>query len=181
MHTAISRDRSSEDNRITINEDGEPVIEYTLTKQDEENVIFGQIQQLRLMRASGVKALWPIHENFPAFVPSQQRNGSDDFEKYLDTVRRAGIVTNRTLIFSAHQMGSCRMAATRKDGPVNPEGECWDCQNLYVADGSVFPTSLGINPMITIESISYMISQNIIQRLKSNTSARGDCKLSDSW
>ena len=73
------------------------------------------------------------------------------------------------------------MAATRKDGmfwklymsevkilygPVNPEGECWDCQNLYVADGSVFPTSLGINPMITIESISYMISQNIIQRLK---------------
>ena len=49
-----------------------------------------------------------------------------------------------------HQMGSCRMAASRTDGPVQPSGETYECKGLYVADASTFPTSLGVNPMITV-------------------------------
>lgn len=50
-------------------------------------------------------------------------------------------------------------------GPVDPNGESWECKNLFVADASVFPTSLGINPMITVEAVSYMLSRGIMRRL----------------
>jgi long-chain-alcohol oxidase len=60
-------------------------------------------------------------------------------------------------VFSAHQMGSCRMSANSKDGPIQSTGESYECENLYVADASLFPTSLGINPMITVGKINYLI------------------------
>lgn len=63
-------------------------------------------------------------------------------------------------------MGSCRMAVNSKDGPTKPTGELHDVDNLYVADASVFPTSLGINPMITIEAIAHMTAKNIVKRLE---------------
>lgn len=60
-------------------------------------------------------------------------------------------------VFSAHQMGSCRMSSNIKDGPIQSTGESYECKNLYVADASLFPTSLGINPMITVGKNYYII------------------------
>jgi choline dehydrogenase-like flavoprotein len=57
------------------------------------------------------------------------------------------------------------MSANKNDGPTKPTGELYDCSNVFIADASVLPTSLGINPMITIEAISRMISRNVIKRL----------------
>ena len=71
-----------------------------------------------------------------------------------------------TQFFSAHQMSSCRMSSNSNDGPTNTLGQLYECENLYLADGSILPTSLGINPMITIESFSHMISNNVIDKLK---------------
>ena len=67
-------------------------------------------------------------------------------------------------IFSAHQMGSCRLSATREDGPLRETGEAWECDGLFVADASTFPTSLGINPMITVEAVAYMIAEQVEPR-----------------
>jgi choline dehydrogenase-like flavoprotein len=63
-------------------------------------------------------------------------------------------------------MGSCRMSTNAADGPVKPTGETFERCNLYVADGSVLPTSLGINPMVTIEAFAVMIADNIVDRLR---------------
>lgn len=38
--------------------------------------------------------------------------------------------------------------------------------NLYVADASLFPTSTGVNPMITVEAMSYMVAQGLAQKLR---------------
>ena len=38
--------------------------------------------------------------------------------------------------------------------------------NLYVADASLFPTSTGVNPMITVEAMSYMVAQGLAQSFK---------------
>ena len=40
--------------------------------------------------------------------------------------------------------------------------------NLYVADASIFPTSTGVNPMITVEAMSYMVAQGLAQSFKGN-------------
>ena len=66
-------------------------------------------------------------------------------------------------IYSAHQMGSCRLSANPEDGPLRETGETWECDGLFVADASVFPTSLGINPMITVEAVAYMVADQVSQ------------------
>ena len=38
--------------------------------------------------------------------------------------------------------------------------------NLYVADASLFPTSTGVNPMITVEAMAYMVAQGLAQTFK---------------
>ena len=76
-----------------------------------------------------------------------------------------GLPVSNTQLFTAHQMCSCRMGATEADGPVDEAGRLWEVPNLYVMDASVFPTSLGINPMITIEAIAYMNARRLAGKL----------------
>ena len=127
---------------------------------------------LRVMRAAGAKFMYLAHENFPWYncTPSGEgeqakQEEAERFEVFLQSVRAEGVRTARIQVFSAHQMGSCRMAPTPATGPTSPSGELFECANLFVADASVFPTSTGINPMVTIEAISHMISKNVLSKL----------------
>jgi hypothetical protein len=45
-------------------------------------------------------------------------------------------------------------------------GEVWDVAGLYIADGSAFPTTSGVNPMITIFGVSHLTAQGIASRWK---------------
>ena len=38
--------------------------------------------------------------------------------------------------------------------------------NLYVADASLFPTSTGVNPMITVAAMSYLVAQGLAQKIR---------------
>lgn len=87
----------------------------------------------------------------------------DKYQRFLKQCVDTGIMAGNTGVFSAHQMGSCRMSAKPSEGPVSPTGELWECSNLYVSDGSLFPTSLGINPMITIAAFSRFVSREVMK------------------
>mmetsp|Transcript_19635 Transcript_19635/g.33047 ORF Transcript_19635/g.33047 Transcript_19635/m.33047 type:complete len:608 (+) Transcript_19635:266-2089(+) len=167
---AISRDHSQESNCIELDAagTGEPVINYVVTKQDEKNLLHGLIQQCRLFRAAGAPMMITLHERFPPYVvdPSQTpKEEAASFEAWLESIRSAGLVTSSSQLFSAHQMSSCRMSASPDEGVVDGDCESWELKNLFLADASVFPTALGINPMITVEAISYMTSKVIMERL----------------
>ena len=51
-------------------------------------------------------------------------------------------------------MGTLRMGTDPRTSVVNPQGRFWDVDNLYAADGSVFPTASGYNPTLTICAVS---------------------------
>jgi len=55
---------------------------------------------------------------------------------------------------SAHLMGTLRMGTDRRTSVVDPHGRFWDVDNLYAADGSVFPTASGYNPTLTICAVA---------------------------
>ena len=61
-------------------------------------------------------------------------------------------------------MGTCRMSGDKTRGVVKPTGETWDHEGLYVSDASVFPTSLGVNPQITVMSTSVQIARQALQK-----------------
>jgi hypothetical protein len=65
---------------------------------------------------------------------------------------------------SQHPLGSCRMSATPESGVVDPEGRVWGTRELYVADGSVVPTSLGVNPQIGIMAMATRIVWRMRER-----------------
>lgn len=60
------------------------------------------------------------------------------------------------------------MGVSPKSSAVQPTGETWEIKNLYVADGSVFPTAVGVNPMVTIEAIALLVSRNVEASFKAS-------------
>lgn len=61
---------------------------------------------------------------------------------------------------TAHILGGCCMGESPEKGVVNFKGEVFGYPNLYVADGSVVPANLGVNPSLTITALSeYIMDQ----------------------
>jgi choline dehydrogenase-like flavoprotein len=64
-------------------------------------------------------------------------------------------------LFSAHQMGSCRMGPDPQTSVANPWGELHDTPGVWIGDGSAFPTSSGTNPMISIMALAHRTAEAI--------------------
>ena len=76
-------------------------------------------------------------------------------EDHLDRLDAAAYGALEHSIFSAHQMGGCGMSGDAKAGVVDAEHRVKSQDGLYVVDGSVMPTSLGVNPSQTIYSLAH--------------------------
>uniref|UniRef100_A0A0E0QHW9 Glucose-methanol-choline oxidoreductase C-terminal domain-containing protein n=1 Tax=Oryza rufipogon TaxID=4529 RepID=A0A0E0QHW9_ORYRU len=64
-----------------------------------------------------------------------------------------------------HHIGCCRMGTMVGDGIVDARGESWEAEQLYVCNDSVQPTTVGINPMITVQSVAYCVVNGIVDSL----------------
>ena len=63
-----------------------------------------------------------------------------------------------------HPLGTARMSTDRREGVVNPALMSWEIPDLYVVDGSIFPSSLGVNPQLTIMAYATMAAARIAER-----------------
>jgi cholesterol oxidase len=80
----------------------------------------------------------------------------------------SGFTPVRTLI-TAHPLGGCPMGETHVTAVVNEQGQVFDEQGqvhdgLYVADGSIIPTSIGVNPLMTISAMAERIAEKLVLR-----------------
>jgi choline dehydrogenase-like flavoprotein len=78
-----------------------------------------------------------------------------------------------TKVVSAHVMGGCGLAADAKRGVVRPDGVHWQVDNLSVHDGSIFPTSIGANPQLSIYGIVNRLATQLAKRLTGRDVALG--------
>lgn len=58
------------------------------------------------------------------------------------------------------------MGASPAASAVDPRGETWEVEGLFIGDGSVLPTSSGVNPMVTIQSIAYCTADSVVHYLQ---------------
>lgn len=84
-------------------------------------------------------------------------------------VDRDGAAHGDLHITSAHQVGSCRMASSRRDGVVDASGEVFDYPGLYVSDGAAIPSSLAVNTAHTILANAERIAHAIVTRYTPST------------
>ena len=62
---------------------------------------------------------------------------------------------------TSHLMGTCRMGDDPASSGVNADGRSWDIPNLWVCDGSLFPTTGGVNPSLTIQALALRCAERI--------------------
>jgi len=70
-----------------------------------------------------------------------------------------------TRVVSAHVMGGCGMAGQADLGVVKPDGRHWHLQGLSIHDGSLFPTSLGVNPQLSIYGLVNKLATELARDL----------------
>ncbi|CAL9161790.1 long-chain-alcohol oxidase FAO4A-like [Musa acuminata AAA Group] len=143
---------------------------YRMDEEDEEKLKRSLEAAVRILAAAGAEEVG-THHGKGERVKVGGRGGGEGVEELVTEVVRRGLRDGKTPISTAHQMGSCRMAADAKEGAVSPRGETWEVEGLYVADTSVFPTALGVNPMVTVQAIAYCTAQSILQVLQGSNNS----------
>jgi len=73
---------------------------------------------------------------------------------------------NGHTLFSAHQMGGCPMGADPNRSVVDGRGRHHELENLWITDGSVFPTSVGVNPQLSIYAHARLLATEIAKGIR---------------
>ena len=144
-------DRSS--GRIAIGVDGSLRISYRLQRQDAERIAFGIARAAEVLYAAGAREVYPQVSG----LVTLPRGRIADFE--------ASTPPARSLRLEAfHPMGTARMGADPARGVTAADGAVHGARSLYVADASLLPSSIGVNPMITIAAIAARVGRGLAER-----------------
>jgi choline dehydrogenase-like flavoprotein len=134
---------------------GRPRITYRLGAEDAKAIRFGIARAAEIHFAAGATEVFPHVGGVSTVSSVEQARAIDNGRvKALDLRLEA-----------FHPMGTARMGADSAASVVAPSGETHDLPGLYVADASIFPTSLRVNPMITIMACSRRIAAGIADSL----------------
>ncbi len=153
---SLTRDRGA--GQVMVDANGEAMPLYSVTDPlDLENLKKGIEVQIRLHEAAGAHQIGPLAEGAPTW-----RRG-DDLEAFIAAVKRIPFRAGGYKLFSAHQMGSCRMGEDPQSSVAGPWGELHDTKGVWIGDGSAFPSSSGTNPMVSIMALSHRTAEAIAE------------------
>jgi choline dehydrogenase-like flavoprotein len=151
---ALLRDRGH--GRVTIDQTGQAVPWYSLTDElDVRNAHKGIEAQLRLHEAGGA------HQIVAAAAGAPTWRWGEDLDAFTARVQRIPLRAGGWRLFSAHQMGTCRMGNDPQTSVAGPWGELHDVKGVWIGDASAFPTASGTNPMITTMALAHRNAQAV--------------------
>jgi choline dehydrogenase-like flavoprotein len=166
---AVTRDGGS--GRVSLTRAGRVRIDYRLDATGVATLRHAAVRMARLARAAGagdiVVAATP-GIRFTA-IRSSPESDAAAYGRFEDRVARMDFRPNRGSVFSAHQMGTVRMGAAPRDHPCDPNGRVRSrgrrerlVAGLYVADASLFPTAVGVNPMLTVMALARRVARTVL-------------------
>ncbi len=159
-------DTPSPANRITLDAAGEPRVEYTLSESDKARFRRGVAEAIRIMFLAGAKQVFlPTTEDILGAGSNEAHAAVLTDKSQADSVeRRLQFVPNQTIVTSAHMQASNKMGSSPSDSVVSREFRVWGTEGLYVVDGSVFPTSIGANPMQSIYTFAKIFADRMASK-----------------
>jgi choline dehydrogenase-like flavoprotein len=142
--------------RVKLRGDGSAVLDYPLTDFVMDGARRAMLAMAELQFAAGAQAVLPVHEMARPYATWL------DAKRAIDALAMKPLLTK---VVSAHVMGGCGLAGSDKLGVVRPDGVHWQISNLSIHDGSIFPTSIGANPQLSIYGIVNRLAQALAKRL----------------
>jgi len=142
--------------QVGLKSDGSAKLDYALTDFLLEGVRRAYLSMAEIQFAAGARSVRPVHE------------GAADYKSWQEAqagIARLSMKPYVTTVGSAHVMGGCNLAADAARGVVRPDGQHWQLSNLSVHDGSLFPTSIGANPQLTVYGLAARLGTGLARRL----------------
>ena len=160
--TFIVLTRDKGEGTITLDRYGEPVIDYVVSVYDRNHILHGLRQAARTHFAAGARAIISTHNKRTRLdQPESGTVTEQQFRAFDRQLERHGMSVNRVMMFTAHQMSTCRMGADPKTSVTDANGQVHGVKGLFVCDGSIFPSASGVNPMLSIMGLAHKASQYI--------------------
>ena len=151
---ALTRDHGH--GHVTVDPNGEALPFYSVHDPvDVRNIYTGVEKIARLHEAAGARQIFSLAGGLPRW-----RVG-DDLDGFIARAQRVPLRAGGHKLFSAHQMGSCRMGTDPATSVANPWGELHDTPGVFIGDGSAFPTPSGTNPMVSIMALAHRTAEAI--------------------
>jgi len=154
---AIIADHGS--GRITIDGGGNAVHHYPADDPRDQAAWYKGLGLLaRMHEAAGASEIWPLT---PAAPTMTWRRG-DDLDAAIRSWQQVPLGFGGHYLGSAHQMGGARIGTDPLTSVTKPSGELHDVSGVWIGDTSVFPTALGVNPMVTCMAMARRTATNIV-------------------
>ena len=126
---------------------GKPLMTYRMSKRNRAVLPDLFRKMAGIFFAAGAREVILPVLGLPAVTPDT-----------LDTVDLEHVPGPMLECSSQHPLGTCRMGTSPHHSVVAPDGRTWEVRDLYVADGSILPTSLGVNPQLSIMGMATRIA-----------------------
>jgi len=145
---ALMRDGFHPESRggiVGLRRDGSPVLAYPIGDFLWNGARRALLTMAEIQFAAGANKVYPVHEDCEGYSTWRAAKAG---------IERLPMAPGRVRVVSAHVMGGCGMADDPRRGVVGASGRHFFAENLSVHDGSVFPTSLGANPQLSIYALT---------------------------
>ncbi|KAA8983476.1 GMC family oxidoreductase [Halospina sp. K52047b] len=149
----------SEGGTVTLRDDNSPQLHYPISDSLWSAFRHAWLRMAEIQFAAGAEAVRPVHMDAPYW---------HSWKEAEQGIRELPLAELRARLFTAHQMGGCAMGDDPARSVVNSWGEHHHLSNLSVHDASIFPTSLGANPQLTVYALAARNSHRLAGRLQSN-------------
>ena len=141
---------------VRLHDDGSPVLDYPLTDFLFEGARRALLSMAEIQFAAGAHTVYPIHE---------MALGYSSWSLAKAAIMALPMKPHLTRVVSAHVMGGCPLSADERTGLVGPDARHRHLENVSIHDASLFPTSLGTNPQLTIFALCARASATLAQQL----------------
>ena len=140
-----------------VNKKNQHLWKYNLNDFDHDNLLHGIENLVRANYLAGAE------EIMVATSPTMhwKKSSNENIENFIKRISEIKNQPYRMLLGSAHQMGTARINPNPELGVVDINGKVHGLENVYIVDSSTFPRCSGVNPMVTIQSMSHFLSKKI--------------------
>jgi choline dehydrogenase-like flavoprotein len=142
--------------RVRLRQDGSPVLDYPMGEYLFEGMRRAFLTMAEIQFAAGAKTVMALHED---------ASPSTNWAQARAAIQALPMAALRTRVVSAHVMGGCAMGSNARESVVDEAGRHHQVANLSIHDGSIFPTSIGANPQLSIYGLTARLATGLAKSL----------------